>query len=258
MSMPTKASRNAKMVLAAALLAMAALAALPLTGQEFRGTITGTVSDQTGAAVPNATIEVRNVDTVSVATAKTNETGAYTVPFLIPGIYKVTVIAQGFKQAVRDSIELHASDKIAVDVRLEVGTSTETMTVEGAMEQLQIATATMGQVVNGDEVKDLPLMGRNTFMLATMASGVFSGLYGSTNVGQESAYGRPFDGAAAQMSIGGIGSQYQIYLDGIPDAPEERASAAIYVGFVPSRMPWRRSTSRRTSTMPNMATPREP
>jgi len=93
-----------------ALFALALLLAAPLVAQEFRGAITGTVTDATGAAVPGALVEVRNTDTVSVTTAQTNESGTYTVPFLIPGNYKVTVTSQGFKQSVREAIELHAGD----------------------------------------------------------------------------------------------------------------------------------------------------
>jgi hypothetical protein len=88
----------------------------------------------------------------------------------------------------------------------------------------------MGQTINTVEARDLPIMGRNTYMLADLATGVFSGLY----TGQQTAAGRPYDGAASQMSTEGIGSQYQITLNGIPNAPEERGSAAIYTGFVPT------------------------
>jgi hypothetical protein len=217
-----------------AALATTLLLTAPLLGQQFRATITGTVTDATGGVVPNAQIEVRNLGTVSVTTAQTNESGAYTVPFLLPGNYKLTVTATGFKQAVRDSIELHASDKVQVDVKLEVGAPTEVLTVTAEAEQLQTATAGMGQVINADQMKDLPLMGRNVFLAAALATGIQSGLYGSTNVGKESGYGRPYDGAAAQMSAGGIGAAYQILLNGVPNAPTERNSGIIYTGFVPS------------------------
>ncbi|HWB83019.1 MAG TPA: TonB-dependent receptor [Bryobacteraceae bacterium] len=202
----------------------------PLMAQEFRATITGTVIDDSGAAIAGAQVEVRNAGTSFVTMAQTNEAGAYTVPFLLPGTYKVTITAKGFKQSVREGVELHAGDKLQVDAKLEVGGATETVTVSANSELLQTATATLGQVINSEQVKDLPLLGRNPFMLATLATGVNSGLY-SQKVSQ---FGRPFDGAAAQMSMGGLGGQYQILLNGIPDAPPERASGAIYVGFVPS------------------------
>src|SRR6516225_9263580 len=89
----------------------------------------------------------------------------------------------------------------------------------------------MGQTINTTEARDLPIMGRNTYMLADLATGMYTAL---NTTSQASGFGRPYDGASAQMSSEGIGRQYQIMLNGIPNAPEERASAAIYVGFVPS------------------------
>ena len=201
-----------------------------LFGQEFRATITGTVLDATGAAVPDASIEVTSVATSATVTAKTNDAGSYSVPFLSPGTYSVKITAGGFKSFVNEGVELHAGDKLQVDAHLQIGGLTENVTVNAATELLQTATATMGQAMNSNQIEDLPLMGRNTLLAATMSTGVYSGLF----AGQESQLGRPFDGAAAQMSVGGLGSAYQIYLNGIPNAPEERASAAIYVGFVPS------------------------
>jgi hypothetical protein len=212
-------------------LAAGLLFAVPLLGQEFRGTITGTVVDASGAAVPQAQIEARNVDTSASATARSNEAGLYSIPFLLPGTYTVTVTAKGFKQAVHERIEVHAGDKVQTDVKLVVGVASESVTVTAESEQLRTATASMGQTINTTEAMDLPLMGRNTYMLADLATGMYSAL---DTTSQGTAAGRPYDGASAQMSSEGIGSQYQIMLNGIPNAPEERASAAIYVGFVPS------------------------
>ena len=217
-------STLSKFTLASLLLATA------LLGQEFRATITGTVLDPSGAGVPNASIEVRSSATSAPVTAKTNDTGSYSVPFLTPGTYSVKIAAGGFKTFTSEGVELHAGDKLQVDARLQVGALTETVIVNASNELLQTATAAMGQAMSAEQVKDLPLMGRNTLLAATLSTGVYSGLF----AGQESQLGRPFDGAAAQMSVGGLGSAYQIYLNGIPNAPEERASAAIYVGFVPS------------------------
>jgi len=89
----------------------------------------------------------------------------------------------------------------------------------------------MGQTINTTEARDLPIMGRNTYTLSSLATGMYTAL---NTTSQASGFGHPYDGASAQMSSEGIGSQYQIMLNGIPNAPEERASAAIYVGFVTS------------------------
>ena len=226
MSMPITLRKPLLAVLAASLLILA-----PAFGQEFRGTITGTVTDATGAAVPKADIEARNVETSAVTAAQTNEAGIYTVPFLLPGRYTVTAVAGGFKKALREAVEVHAGDRVQMDLKLEVGAISESVTVTAESEQLRTATASMGQTINTTEARDLPVMGRNTYMLAELATGMYTAL---STTSQASGFGRPYDGASAQMSSEGIGSQYQIMLNGIPNAPEERASAAIYVGFVPS------------------------
>jgi len=225
MSTQTRFSHAVRIGLAAVLLA------LPLAAQEYRATITGTVVDPSGAAVPNVQVDARNLETSVVTSARSNEAGVYTIPFLLPGTYDLMASAGGFKQAVRKGIELHAGDKVQSDLKLEVGVATETVTVAAESEQLRTATASMGQTVNNTEVRDLPNMGRNTYMMADLATGMYTAL---ATTSQSTAAGRPYDGASAQMSSEGIGSQYQIMLNGIPNAPEERASAAIYVGFVPS------------------------
>ena len=226
MSMQTKFTRVLRLALC-----IATLITCPLIAQEYRATITGNVTDASGAAVPNAQVEARNTATSTTATARTNDVGAYTIPFLAPGTYTVTATANGFKQAVHSALELHAGDKVQADLKLEVGVTSESVTITAEAEQLRTATASMGQTINTSEARDLPIMGRNTYMLADLATGMYTNL---NTTSQASAFGRPYDGASAQMSSEGIGSQYQIMLNGIPNAPEERASAAIYVGFVPS------------------------
>ncbi len=209
-------------------------AALPcatrLAAQEYRATITGKITDPTGSAVPNADVTVTGTGTDFVTRGKSDASGNYSVPFLAPGTYEVKVTASGFSSGVRSGIELHAGDKTQVDIPLQLGQSSQAVTVQASGELLQTATASVGQVIDSRQTRDLPVLGRNPFMLAALASGVSSGLYN----GKVSQLGRPFDGAAAQLSIGGLGSRYLILLDGVPNDPPERASAAIYLGFAPS------------------------
>lgn len=189
--------------------------------QDYRATITGTVADPQGAAVPNAVVEVRNIDTTFITKSASNASGLYSIPDLLPGNYDVKISSPGFKEFLRPRIELHSGDKVQVDAALQLGAASETVTVSADTDSLQTATASIGQVVNQSQTEDLPLLGRNTFMLASLSTGVASGLYNE----KVSQYGRPFDGAASQMSVGGIGSQaYQILLNGVPNAPVERAS----------------------------------
>jgi hypothetical protein len=223
-------STTFKTVLQAGLVA-GLLLAVPLLGQEFRGTITGKVIDPSGAAVPKVEIEARNADTSVSTTARSDDAGVYTIPFLLPGTYRVTATAAGFKHAVREGVEVHVGDRVQADLKLEVGATSDSVTVTTESEQLRTATASMGQTINTTETRDLPIMGRNTYMLADLTTGMYSAL---NTTSQASGFGRPYDGASAQMSSEGIGSQYQIMLNGVPNAPEERGSAAIYNGFVPS------------------------
>lgn len=206
------------------------LCASMVFAQEYRGTISGMVTDPSGAAVPGAQIEIVNQDTSFLSPAKTNEIGTYTVPFLVPGTYTVRAKATGFKDSVKTGVVLHASDKLEINLPLAVGSSTDAITVSAEGEMLQTASAQMGQVIGDVQVKELPNIGRNPFMLSSLSAGVYTGMA----VAKQSAYTQPYSGAAAQMAINGIGGAYQILLNGIPNDPPERNSGTIYIGFVPS------------------------
>ena len=88
--------------------------------QESRGSLTGTVTDPNGAALPGATVEIRNVETNIANTATTNEEGSYTFPLLNPGHYTITVTAQGFSSTTRENIEIRVADKVTLDIPLTV------------------------------------------------------------------------------------------------------------------------------------------
>src|SRR5690242_19751483 len=89
--------------------------------QEFRATVTGRVSDASGAGVPSAKVTVHNVSTNEDFTAQTGDDGNYTVPFLIPGKYTVTAEAAGFKKQTQQNVELHVNDKTTIDISMQVG-----------------------------------------------------------------------------------------------------------------------------------------
>src|SRR4051812_1257170 len=94
-----------------------------LFSQDFRGTVTGQVTDPSGAAVAGATVTVQNLQTNETSVQTTSESGNYTVSYLIPGNYKVTAEAPGFQTAVQPRIELHTNDKLTVNLQLPVGMS---------------------------------------------------------------------------------------------------------------------------------------
>src|ERR1051326_4357116 len=100
-----------------------------LHAQETRSTVLGRISDPTGAVIPGAIVEATNLDTGVHAMVPTNANGDFLLPFLIPGPYSLTVEAPGFKKSVRPQIELRVSEKITIDVTLEIGAATDSVRV---------------------------------------------------------------------------------------------------------------------------------
>ncbi|MET0753742.1 MAG: carboxypeptidase-like regulatory domain-containing protein, partial [Pyrinomonadaceae bacterium] len=140
-------------------------------GQEFRGTIAGTVSDPNAAIVPGATVTVTNIETNIAATTTTNEEGAYTFPLLLPGKYKVSATAANFKTTVQENILLNVDDRLTVDVQLQIGSATE-VNVVADTELIETGTVTVGTVVTQRQVEELPLAEGAPYVLATQAPGV--------------------------------------------------------------------------------------
>jgi len=208
---------------------LAAVAVASLWAQEFRATVAGAVTDQQGAAIPGASIEVRNLETNAVVATVSNEAGNYGAPFLPIGRYTVTASREGFKRAVRENLELRVGDRVRVDFQMELGGVTEHVTVSASVELLETTTASQGQVIDRSKVRDLPLLGRNPFLLAAIASGV------QYTPSRGSRSNRPFDnGGMDSFSING-GRQFanEFLLDGVPDTNTETASPSN-LSFVPS------------------------
>src|SRR5215472_7016499 len=144
----------------------------PLQAQKTTGTIRGVVSDPTGAVVPNVAVIVRNDGTGSARTANTNADGEYVAPELPAGTYTVTVKAQSFKEAVSTAVELHVSSTEILNIHLQVGSTSEQVTVNASAVQVQTGSAALGEVVTGDQIRDLPLNGRSFVMLTQLQPGV--------------------------------------------------------------------------------------
>ena len=126
--------------------------------QDLRtATLVGTVTDTTGAVVPNAAVTVTNNGTQVVTRGKTNEAGAYYVPFLIVGDYKLTIEAAGFKTFEQSGLALNAGEMPRIDVKLEVGTIAEKVTVTGAAPLLATDSAVVGGVTTAKEIHDIPI-----------------------------------------------------------------------------------------------------
>src|SRR5437764_3645676 len=128
---------------------MITLLAANLFGQSSTGTATmiGAVTDSTGAVVPGAKVIVTNKDTRYVFTSVSTAEGTWYIPNLNPGNYQLRIEAAGFKTYVQDGISLRTAEQPRIDVRLEVGSLTESVMVTGALTLLETETATSGQVL---------------------------------------------------------------------------------------------------------------
>ena len=125
--------------------------------QELYGSVTGTVQDGSGGRIPGATIVLVNRETNLKLTATSNETGAYTVTNVLPGMYDVKVTIQGFKEFVKAQVPVTTGAISRVDARLEVGQLTETVTVQSEVQLLKTDKADTGSLFTSKEVVDLPL-----------------------------------------------------------------------------------------------------
>jgi hypothetical protein len=140
--------------------------------QEGTGTITGHVTDPSGAAVPNAQVVAVDLATqVRTATA-TNSTGIYELPNLIPGTYSVEVSAKSFKKIVRADILVQVEDHIGLDFSLQVGSFNETVTVTTEAPQLRTEDAQTGEVITESMIQTLVNIDRDPFKLLILAGNV--------------------------------------------------------------------------------------
>ncbi len=136
------------------------------------GTITGTITDAQGARVPGAEVAATNVATNLAFKAVSSQEGTYAVPNLPVGRYEVSVTAPGFKTFRRSDVVLEVSQRLRLDVQLELGAIAETITVTGEVSRVRTEEATLGTVVERQRIEELPLNGRHVFNLVKLVAGV--------------------------------------------------------------------------------------
>jgi hypothetical protein len=228
---------QASRILHAGRLAAAAMVFILTSGlghaQRYLGSIQGEVTDSTGAVVPNAEITAEEITTHFKTIGKTNPSGVYTFGSLNPGTYTVTSAASGFRSETRSNVVLTAGNLEQIDFHLVPGTSTETVNVVVNENVLfDSGSANIATTLSTKEVTDLPNIGRNPFVLATLAAGVINTGSGGYFQGKSSQFTNPFSGVAVQVTTDGNGGHNRLTIDGIPDDPAERLSGASYTGFV--------------------------
>ncbi|HJT66048.1 MAG TPA: carboxypeptidase regulatory-like domain-containing protein [Pyrinomonadaceae bacterium] len=136
------------------------------------GNVTGTVRDPQGAAVPKAEITLTEDKTGASRTVTTNDDGFYNVPSLPAGIYTVTTSPSGFKKTILTNVELHVNENKTVNIDLQVGQVTETVTITSDAAPVEIRSGEVSSLISEKQVTELPLNGRNYAQLALMVPGV--------------------------------------------------------------------------------------
>ena len=158
---------------AGAFLLCCAIATATVTfGQMNTADITGNVADPTGAIIPGATVTAQQVSTQQKHTAVTNEAGQYLLAQLPLGEYKLTVDAQGFKESVQEHVLLHASEHVRQDFALQLGDASQSVTVEANAGLMQVESAEIKDVIENQQVANLPLKGRDFLELAILSPGI--------------------------------------------------------------------------------------
>src|SRR5580693_3407083 len=156
-----------------------------LNAQSTYGSISGTVTDASGAAVTGANVSLTNTSTSEKRTETSGDNGHFTFVNLFPGQYRIDVEKQGFKHFGRTGISVEVQQDTRIDVALPIGEVSETVEVTSEVPLLQTESASLGQVIEQRKANDLPLNGRNIFNLITVSpAAVAQGGSGGSPVGQ--------------------------------------------------------------------------
>ena len=183
------------------------------------------------------------------STVTTNSAGFYRVSGLLPGFYRATVTKEGFKSVVRDAIELHGQDEIAINYQLQVGSVLE-LSSDTAENVLQTESATVSTVIESHQIENTPLNGRNVMNLVSLTPGVVpQGATSGSPLGNQAAIGNytnPAGWANYQIGGGFSGANTE-YVDGGP----LNLPVANWIGICPPRTPFRNLESKPTTSAPN-------
>jgi hypothetical protein len=184
------------------------------------GTILGIVKDPAGLIIPGAKVEVKSTDTNVTQDTTTSSEGTYSVPYLKPGHYRVSVEAKGFSLSGVENINLEVDQVVRIDVEMKVGAASEQVTVSAQTQTIDTDSTTIGQVITDTQVSNLPLNGRDFMQLITLGPGA------TAQTGTEAINRRPNTTQSYSM-MGGRDSSNGILLDGMFNNDLEENSVAI-------------------------------
>jgi hypothetical protein len=208
-----------------------------LNAQAATATVLGSVTDSSGAAIPEATLQVRNVGTASTRSVMSDGQGRYNVPDLPIGEYDIQASKIGFQTLVRKGITLTVGSEPVVDFQLPVGQAEQTINVEGTVSQVETATSAVSSLVNQAQMRDMPLNGRNFEQLILLAPGAISYPAGGSSA---------LVGRAATFSVSGARPEGHAILTGRRKHPGLVATRVRCGGH--GDVPWSRSHRRVSDT----------
>jgi len=201
------------------LIVVCALSAF-VAAQTDTGRVLGTITDPSGAVVPNATVTITDVGTGRTLTANTTDSGQYVFNALPVANYHIDVKREGFKTATAD-FSVQVSQVLDISLKLETGSASTTVEVSGEVPIVDTSTSSTGEVIQGRQVVELPLNGRNFTSLALLTPGVSRGFYGDNAAGigpggPAAETWRNYESGGAALSVNGLRPQANNYmLDGL-------------------------------------------
>ena len=148
------------------------------------GAVKGVVTDPSGSVVAGAVVKITSNTTAQPRTTSTQNDGSYLLPLLPPGLYKMSVSAQGFKLLELQSVDVHVTETATVDFRLQIGTISETVTVQDIAELVQTNSSALGNVTDQRMVENLPLVTRNYLQILGLSPGVSSEITDASSIGR--------------------------------------------------------------------------
>jgi hypothetical protein len=176
--------------------------------QSTSATVTGEVTDQSGKLVPGVTVLFTNINTGVPYGGQSNGSGIYALSNLPPGIYRANVTKDGFKSVVKSDIELHVQDQVSINFNLQVGSISETVTVEGGAPMINTENASVSTVIDRGFVANLPLNGRSFNTLLQLTPGVVIAPTNEFSPGQFSIAGQRTD--ANLFTVDGVSANFGV------------------------------------------------